>query len=254
MEYVLNHYLSDNYTLRSLHKGVSDVYIIKPQSLVIKCMKVKKHRKEIEILKYLSSLSNNIVEFKAASTIDSWNYIITKYDSNYISLKQFKTENKKVYQFIIQQIYNTVNFIHNHNIVHGDVKPNNILINNTILHIKFIDFGSAFYKDTHYFYDGTPEYTSPYLYRNRYDANFEEYKKADLWAIGMIIMKLLTKESFLSLYKKKIRSSEKFSQLLTNFSNDFKLKRYKNICQNITNLMPIIDLYFDFYVFLSDLK
>ena len=79
-----------------------------------------------------------------------------------------------------------LDFLHSHDIVHRDVKPENLLVNKTGL-LKVCDFGfarstlsnqSAVYTD----YVSTRWYRSPELLVG--DANYD--KTVDIWAIGCI--------------------------------------------------------------------
>lgn len=95
-----------------------------------------------------------------------------------IPLEQLKT--------ITYQIIKAIDFLHSHDIIHRDVKPENLLMNYTG-HLKVCDFGfarstlpnnSAVYTD----YVSTRWYRSPELLVG--DANYQ--KAVDIWAIGCI--------------------------------------------------------------------
>jgi cyclin-dependent kinase-like len=87
---------------------------------------------------------------------------------------------------ITYQMVKALDFLHSHDIVHRDVKPENLLVNKTGL-LKVCDFGfarstlpnqSAVYTD----YVSTRWYRSPELLVG--DANYD--KTVDIWAIGCI--------------------------------------------------------------------
>jgi len=62
---------------------------------------------------------------------------------DYLAKKQ-KISEKEAFK-IIKIIFQTLNYLHNHNIFHRDIKPENIVFaeENEISSIKLIDFGSS---------------------------------------------------------------------------------------------------------------
>lgn len=94
---------------------------------------------------------------------------------------------------IIKQILQAIAYCHEQNVVHRDVKPENLMIDkeqNNIL--KLIDFGTAIefdvdppvlLKDIH----GTSYYVAPEV------LNYQGYnERCDVWSIGVILYILLT--------------------------------------------------------------
>ena len=95
------------------------------------------------------------------------------------------------------QIFRTINFLHKKNIIHGDIKSENILYNGKI--IKIIDFGNS--KNLHnqnitknskndVILDllGTVLYTAPEVLSN----TCKDEKKTDIWSCGIIFFILVT--------------------------------------------------------------
>lgn len=84
-----------------------------------------------------------------------------------------------------------LNYIHKHDIVHRDIKLDNILIDPMTQQIKLIDFGFSTYarSDQKLPYTcGTPHYLSPELAVKR-----DHYgKPADMWAFGVVMFALFT--------------------------------------------------------------
>ena len=101
---------------------------------------------------------------------------------------------EKICKIIIQQLLIAVNFLHQNNVCHRDIKPQNIFvvhfdkanIKDTI--IKLTDFGSScYFKNCLPLSDfpGTPAFTSPEIINGKYD------HKTDIWSIGIVSYFLL---------------------------------------------------------------
>ena len=84
-----------------------------------------------------------------------------------------------------QRIIETVAYLHSMNIVHRDIKTDNILLDKEYADIKLCDFGvSGNVDDTRWTNDarGTIRYMAPELFDRKLT------KKADIWAIGCIVL------------------------------------------------------------------
>ncbi|XP_042192259.1 serine/threonine-protein kinase 17B [Callorhinchus milii] len=96
---------------------------------------------------------------------------------------------------LVRQIIEGVNFLHQNNIVHLDLKPQNILLSSSppLGDIKIVDFGlsrrvgsAGELREI----TGTPEYVAPEI------LNYEPISTAtDMWSIGVLTYMLLTGES-----------------------------------------------------------
>ncbi|KAM9817011.1 myosin light chain kinase, smooth muscle-like [Neosynchiropus ocellatus] len=94
----------------------------------------------------------------------------------------------------VRQILEGMQFVHKQNIVHLDLKPENIVcVDTTGTQIKIIDFGLASTLEEGkplMVMHGTPEYVAPEV------INYEPVSlKTDMWSIGVICFLLLCSES-----------------------------------------------------------
>ena len=169
------------------------------------------------------------VDFKA--TKDNY-YIVMEYINGKDLSKYLKEYMKKygkpfseeIVQYLMRQIIDAIRYIHNQNIIHRDIKSENIMINfeNEVdkknlnmmkAKVKLIDFGISCYKKKGLAYTvlGNPMGMTPTIlnaYHNgkQYTQGYDE--KADIWSLGSLCYKLLlghtafNTESFDELVKK----------------------------------------------------
>ncbi|CAI2386109.1 unnamed protein product [Moneuplotes crassus] len=90
---------------------------------------------------------------------------------------------------IMKQILSAIAYLHSQNILHSDLKAENIMLvekNDDDFFIKLIDFGMATkYEQKKSHIQGTPYYIAPEVLKNCYDS------KADIWSLGVLIYILL---------------------------------------------------------------
>jgi Nif-specific regulatory protein len=96
----------------------------------------------------------------------------------------------KLYRLILE-ILSTLDFLHSRSIIHGDIKPTNILIKslpNDQISAKFTDFGFAEYKEVEdpTRWKGTLPYLAPEIIRGEKYTN-----QADLYSVGVLIYESL---------------------------------------------------------------
>lgn len=94
---------------------------------------------------------------------------------------------------VFAEICDAVAFAHSRSIVHGDIKPGNILVN-TDGQAKLADFGLARLMEqqdrdsSSWTPMGTPEYAAPELY----ERNSTPDHRADIYSLGVVLHEMLT--------------------------------------------------------------
>ena len=113
---------------------------------------------------------------------------------------------------LFRQVLNAVEYAHRHLIVHGDLKPSNILVNDEGL-VKLVDFGTSRFLDeeskTLTAAALTPKYASPEQLRGE-----PLTTGSDVFSLGMILYELLTGvsafqsgTSFLSVFRRAVQET-----------------------------------------------
>jgi serine/threonine protein kinase len=156
---------------------------------------------EIKILKTINH--PNIVKFYDFYETDKNIYIIMQYIKGgtlkeYLNKYKIISENKV--KEIIFYLLNAVEYLHKNEIVHRDIKLENIMLENEndLKSLKLIDFGLSIsindtdnneYTNTHLC--GTFLYMPPELLTNKEIHKYNSIKERDIWAIGITMYRLL---------------------------------------------------------------
>lgn len=163
--------------------------------------------------KRISILKNNVEKINNEINIME----ILKYDDDFIKLHEYFIDmfyyyiileladgniltyikNNVVFEKDIKEIFvkilNSMKKLHDINIIHLDIKPDNILyvMKENKINIKICDFGNSVYNHNYYSnftIDYSPEYVSPELINNIIN------NKNDIYSLGYILYKLLMEE------------------------------------------------------------
>uniref|UniRef100_A0A3P8XHQ4 Myosin, light chain kinase 5 n=1 Tax=Esox lucius TaxID=8010 RepID=A0A3P8XHQ4_ESOLU len=150
----------------------------------IKLMKCLRHPKLVECLGAYDNRSEIVMLMEYIAGGELFTRIV---DDNF----EHTEPNSARY---IQQLLEGLQFVHQQNIVHLDLKPENIVCVDSIgTRIKIIDFGLAAKLEpgvTHRVMHGTPEFVSPEV------ISYEPVGLAtDMWSVGVICFILLSGES-----------------------------------------------------------
>lgn len=100
-------------------------------------------------------------------------------------------KNNKIIPILLQIICG-LKYIHDNNILHLDLKLENIFMSNDIPKIGDFDFSYNKSSSQALSFRGTPQYCSPEMIEYRYD---EVDTCSDIWSLGVIIYELYTNQS-----------------------------------------------------------
>ena len=222
----------DDYTLsKLLGKGsYGEVYYTKKEGSNIPYATKRMRREEVENPNYVKYFVNeitilkglfhkNIVRIESLKKTGKHYYIIMEYydggtlKENFMKyINKYKTPfPEKIVQHLMRQLVEAVDFLHERQIVHRDLKLENVLLkydtqvakdNLDILHseLKIIDFGASTHKSNESLITtaiGSPFTMDPIILRkyiNTSDSNVPYDEKIDIWSLGVMCYYLFTGE------------------------------------------------------------
>ncbi|KAM3131553.1 hypothetical protein pb186bvf_016337 [Paramecium bursaria] len=186
---------------------------IKETNITQQLLKQIEESQEIQVMKSLNN--DNIIKFYDLRFTQNNYYMFIEYCDGgtlkqYLSKKPILND-EQIVEFI-QQISNGFKELSNNNIMHRDLKPDNILIHQGVY--KIADFGFAkFYNGDqnlkqYHTLKGTPMYVAPQLFDER------QYSfKSDVWSFGVIIYEMIYGEHPYVDVKTQDQLVQKFKQL-----------------------------------------
>lgn len=129
----------------------------------------------------------------------------------------------------LEQLFLGLADIHDHGLVHGDLKPSNVLCNG--IDVMIVDFGLSCQFNECNLLSGSLDYFAPeQLDPVRFHNNPEDARPRDIWAAGIIAFQVITGEYPFSLKNKR--------QLIKDIQNEpipFELvpEKYRDLLQRI---------------------
>lgn len=142
--------------------------------------------------------------------------------------------NKNLIKYIIYQIAFGLYFLHSNNIIHGDIKPSNILINGEGK-VSLIDFDDTIFNNEDFTSFSLP-YTSPeflikYSETNILNSdNIKIDEKIDIWGLGIIMLELYCKKIQIFAGENIRNIYEQLKHLFSNLgvNESFNISEYEN--------------------------
>ena len=186
-----------------------------PKTLTTRTQIKESFVKELSMLNELKQHKNIITLYKVSEDAN-FHYLTLEYcngNSLLHCLKQYMQKYKKpfseeIVQYLMRQIVDGLQFIHQHDIIHRDMKLANILvkfytkediknINMMKSHLKISDFGISIKAKQAFTLIGTAAYLDPIILKKMNERNdlkdSDGYdKSADIWSLGALCYEMLT--------------------------------------------------------------
>lgn len=157
--------------------------------------------REIKIVSYLMKHSSheNLVRYFDVVRTRMVVYIIMEYCAGGTFSSLFvKPMKEKYVQYYFKQLMEGLKALHNMNIIHRDIKPDNILLANDYRTIKICDFGFSYLinNDSNDSLDntvyGSPIYMAPENFITNTTSNVSNIDtKSDIWSAGIILYEMI---------------------------------------------------------------
>lgn len=163
---------------------------------------------DINECKIKGSQNRSVLCLVETFTHDNLYVLVTNYLENVVTLRDYITTFKKRYfidtdniSFIMTKLLNQLEILHDHNIIHGDIKPENIVVQfddsdkllKNVKNIMFIDFGNSCNSEKCNI-GGTITYMAPELLPlvgSKILLSKEDSKKTDVWSLGIVFYEIL---------------------------------------------------------------
>lgn len=198
----------------------------------------------INEVKNLAKFENslNIIRLYSYEQKEEIFYIITEYarDGNLRDLLKAKGKiDIKTSLDLIMQLLNGLKGIHGKNIIHGDIKPKNILISEGIVKISDFGISTDIERIKPRVFVGSNPYMAP-----EYSAGEKISFNSDIYSVGVILYELLTgelpKKTDSGLYLSNIYS-EKLKSIIEISLKENSSLRYENAEEMLNDLKKVID-------------
>ncbi|ORX85673.1 kinase-like protein [Anaeromyces robustus] len=207
-------------------------------------------KREISILKRLNH--NNIIKFYECIEEEGKIYIVTELmkGGNLLKLIEQKKGIPEIEtRILFKQILDGIKYLHDRNITHRDIKPDNILLKidkcNTIINdsysqsienvddfkvtAKISDFGLA--KNDNFGLQtvcGTPQYLAPEIMNETNSINYYD-SKVDCWSLGVVLFQMISN----------LLPHKNGNKSIIDFSNNIWTEVSFNVIQLIENLLIV---------------
>ena len=135
----------------------------------------------VNIIRMVDNFMDNNIQYLVLECLEENLYRFIFKQQNYPNFDEFSS--------YCYQLVNGLEYLHDNDIVHCDLKLENVMIANDLKNIKIIDLGSSFRKDvdmSRNYYIQSRYYRAPEIL---YQINFSP--KIDIWSLGILITELI---------------------------------------------------------------
>ena len=154
---------------------------------ITKIIDMKHFNNEVELMKKLKH--PNILKLYDVIIKNKKIFLILEYCNNGDLSSYIKSSNNKFNYKYLKQIMNGLKYLYTNNILHRDIKPQNILIHNNNIKISDFGFAKSFEKNELITtFCGSPLYMAPEIINKR-----EYNEKSDIWSLGVILYEIFCK-------------------------------------------------------------
>lgn len=193
--------------------------------VAIKLQRFPEHEKifekEISNLTKLSNDCENLVCIIDSGLFYKKHYIVMEFISGK-TLTKYMNENKnsKMLEYIFRQLITVVKKLHAKGFAHMDIKPDNIIIDSNDK-VYLVDLGLACFDNI--CEGGTKKFLPPDLSFG--NISVKERQKADVWAIGFSLAKIINQEEYAKNVFKDIENDKDFDDIPSNIKLSEYLKQ-----------------------------
>jgi len=182
--------------LKCKDKATGDIVAIKKFHELDEDEEAKRFtQREVKILKSLSH--DNVIQLKEVFRKKGVLHLVFEYvDKSLLDLLEASPSGlgADTAKLFTRQLTRALEHCHSHNIIHRDIKPDNLLISSSDKRLKLCDFGSATKLATGPSSGALTDYVATRWYRapellvrcNDYD------KASDMWALGCVMVEMTT--------------------------------------------------------------
>lgn len=174
--------------------GSGEVFLVKDEMNILRAMKVIggkfTHDHLQNEFKLVQSLQHPyVIKYHDLIHQDNVHYLVMEYFDALTLDRLALCLNQDDLWTITEQLLEVLTYLHSKNIVHSDIKPDNILFDGK--QIKLIDFGLSNYNDQIGTMCGTLDYMAPeqILREEQFDS-----RPRDLWSAGVTLYELWTQQ------------------------------------------------------------
>jgi serine/threonine protein kinase len=157
---------------------------------------------------------------------------VMEYKTDYLSLEQSKSD-IMLRKRIIRGVAGRLKLLHDRDIIHGDVKSSNIILNGD-LSVTLIDFDTAMYEKEMLTEDiGTVGFQAPELLRKEIPPLT---RKIDVWSLGVFLIQLI-----FNIEEGEMDDRPNTSKYVSRCKHDIEAEFLKMLCTPDPKLRPSID-------------